>query len=1207
MEKENYNNYTDNNATKQDGKDDDDRDESESPITLAAATMANNQEDVEKEMAKEREDDNEINVVVDDDADNLSTTNNNVNKPTADNEPDEEEEINNLLAKVPASSSTEQQNIQSTSANEMEEDEESSLMETTFERPYTATLAPLDMELIERLNRERESKRRSSSSAGKRRDNRSSWARQSVDSTKIVATMLMERERLNSDAGRRAQQLNEFQTIVGDRTPADHDSQKPPLMSMTNANTAESFYVDSTTSTLLLQSEGGDTSQSAQNANIHNFTKHNHYTNNINNNHTRNPATTSSTSLQMTKLAPFEDPPEIELSAPNDYIEKHERNPSLFFDDGIRSIDFVLVYKVNLQQQVIEEDHVEKRRVFEANLEAEGLEIERVFKEKEHIYFVKIHATLEVLRRYAEILKLRMPMKEIPGMSVVNRSTRSVFSSLKGIFTFFMKHIYVDERHFPRRTQRFTAIYSRDKEYLFDIRHDNFFTPAVRSRIVQFILDRQRFTPKDKDEMAFGIERLIAYNVYCAAYPLHDGEIYEKHTMRHSLSTNWASISKWYRYQPLDYVKEYFGVKIGLYFAWLGFYTYMLMLAAVVGVICFIYSLITLKDYVPVQEVCSETSKTNITMCPLCNWCNFWDLRETCFYAKISYLIDNPSTLFFTVFMSFWATLFLELWKRYSAEITHRWDLTGFDVHEEHPRPQYLARLQHLPNTRTDYVTNIKEPTVPFWRMKFPAAVFSFSVVLLLIALAFVALVGVVIYRMSMLATLKVGSTPMTTSKAIMLATASAAFVNLCFLYVLNYLYNHLAEYLTEKEMWRTQTQFDDSLTLKIYLLQFVNYYASIFYIAFFKGKFVGHPADYHLIFDYRQEECSSGGCLTELCIQLAIIMIGKQAFNSILEVVMPKIWRKIMAIKVGLTKCFSPKEHDHHKDTERWWRDLKLLDWGPRSLFPEYLEMVLQYGFVTIFVAAFPLAPFFALLNNILEMRLDANKLLTHHRRPVSQRVRDIGVWYRILDCIGKLSVITNGFIIAFTSDMIPRWVYRGLQSEDGSLNGYLNFTLSEFRTFDSPNMTSLAIKYNVSTCKYADFREPPTSVHKYYLSSTFYIILACRLGFVVVFENFVALVMILVRWCIPDMSVELRDQIRREVYITNEIIIEQEARRARFERAKRSSSMRLQDSESNTPDANDRFIRIEQLLCNELSQSQMDLIIHGDNADTGIQGETC
>lgn len=70
--------------------------------------------------------------------------------------------------------------------------------------------------------------------------------------------------------------------------------------------------------------------------------------------------------------------------------------------------------------------------------------------------------------------------------------------------------------------------------------------------------------------------------------------------MRNTLYDHWASVRKWYRYQPLDYVKEYFGVKIGLYFAWLGFYTYMLLLAAVVGLICSLYSWITLKDYVPV-------------------------------------------------------------------------------------------------------------------------------------------------------------------------------------------------------------------------------------------------------------------------------------------------------------------------------------------------------------------------------------------------------------------------------------------------------------------------------------------------------------------------------------------------------------------------------------------------------------------------------
>lgn len=73
------------------------------------------------------------------------------------------------------------------------------------------------------------------------------------------------------------------------------------------------------------------------------------------------------------------------------------------------------------------------------------------------------------------------------------------------------------------------------------------------------------------------------------------------------------------------------------------------------------------------------------------------------------------------------------------------------------------------------------------------------------------------------------------------------------------------------------------------------------------------------------------------------------------------------------------------------------------------FLSLVLQYGFVTIFVSAFPLAPLFALLNNILEMRLDANKMLTFYRRPVSQRVKSIGIWYRILDSISKLAVFTN------------------------------------------------------------------------------------------------------------------------------------------------------------------------------------------------------
>ncbi|KAK2583391.1 hypothetical protein KPH14_009379 [Odynerus spinipes] len=821
---------------------------------------------------------------------------------------------------------------------------------------------------------------------------------------------------------------------------------------------------------------------------------------------------------------------------------------SLFFKDKIRSVDFVLVWD-EFDGEAQTYRRVESRRVFETNLEKEGLELEYEPVEPNGLHFIKIHAPREVLRRYAEILKLRLPMKEIPELINPRTYSNIIMDEVNSFFKRIMKNYYVDTTIFPAIKHNFTAIYSRDKEYLFDLDSPNFFTTSIRSRIVQFILDRTRFANGKNDDFAFGIERLISERAYVAAYPLHDGNLHTVDSMRYLLYTEWASVQKCLHYQPLDYVKEYFGVKIGLYFAWLGFYTHMLIPASIVGLLCFIYSCATLYSNEPSEDICN--SNGTIDMCPLCDhFCGYWDLTETCLHGRITYLFDNPSTVFFAVFMSLWATIFLELWKKYSAEITHRWDLTGLDTQEEHPRPLYLARLAHIKKKSLNIITNTEEPKVPYWKMKLPAKILSFSVVLLLISVAMAAVLGVVLYRMSVLTALSFSGHPMVTSYAILFTTATAASINLGCIIVFNWIYVWLAEYLTEIELLRTQTEFDDSLTLKIYLLEFVNYYASIFYIAFFKGKFVGYPGDYMRFFHFRQEECGPGGCLLELCIQLSIIMIGKQAMNTILEMLYPLFfkWLNTLKVHVGATKMSKEEKHGSKKDPQ-WVKDYKLVQFGPRSLFPEYLEMVLQYGFVTIFVAAFPLAPFFALLNNVLEMRLDAKKLLVMYRRPVGQRVTDIGVWYTILDSISKISIITNAFIIAFTSNFIPRLVYRITVSDNYSLEGFLEYSLAKFDTSDFKNGTQPEMKDDqkkVDICRYPDFREPPGTENKYQYTITFWHILVARLAFIVVFENVVALVMILVRWCIPDMSPKLRDKIRREAYITNEIIIHQEALRA-------------------------------------------------------------
>lgn len=65
----------------------------------------------------------------------------------------------------------------------------------------------------------------------------------------------------------------------------------------------------------------------------------------------------------------------------------------------------------------------------------------------------------------------------------------------------------------------------------------------------------------------------------------------------------------------------------------------------------------------------------------------------------------------------------------------------------------------------------------------------------------------------------------------------TAASINLVIIIILGRVYAWLAVKLTDMEYHRTDSNYEDSLTIKMYLFQFVNYYASVFYIAFFKGR----------------------------------------------------------------------------------------------------------------------------------------------------------------------------------------------------------------------------------------------------------------------------------------------------------------------------------------------------------------------------------
>lgn len=55
---------------------------------------------------------------------------------------------------------------------------------------------------------------------------------------------------------------------------------------------------------------------------------------------------------------------------------------------------------------------------------------------------------------------------QIPGFKGMQNTTSTVLTQLKGLGQKFANWILVDEKHFPQHSQRFTAVYSRDKEYL---------------------------------------------------------------------------------------------------------------------------------------------------------------------------------------------------------------------------------------------------------------------------------------------------------------------------------------------------------------------------------------------------------------------------------------------------------------------------------------------------------------------------------------------------------------------------------------------------------------------------------------------------------------------------------------------------------------------------------------------------------------------
>ena len=112
---------------------------------------------------------------------------------------------------------------------------------------------------------------------------------------------------------------------------------------------------------------------------------------------------------------------------------------------------------------------------------------------------------------------------------------------------------------------------------------------------------------------------------------------------------------------------------------------------------------------------------------------------------------------------------------------------------------------------------------------------------------------------------------------------------------------------------------------------------------------------------------------------------------------------------------------HSRPLSLSNGWRESAHLSY---DTFEDYCKLVIQFGYVSFFTVAFPLAPLCALLTNIVEIRAGAYKLLRVYRRPLAVRAPGIGAWLSVLQVMSVVAVLTNCALIGFTSQQVDNWV---------------------------------------------------------------------------------------------------------------------------------------------------------------------------------------
>jgi len=263
---------------------------------------------------------------------------------------------------------------------------------------------------------------------------------------------------------------------------------------------------------------------------------------------------------------------------------------------------------------------------------------------------------------------------------------------------------------------------------------------------------------------------------------------------------------------------------------------------------------------------------------------------------------------------------------------------------------------------------------------------------------------------------------------------------------------------------------------------------------------------------------------MSELFTQLFTLQLSMMFVSNFFEVGLPFIMKKI--------KIYT-EERDAKKESKSTTGSAAIpqisfmeqqMNSTPYSgVVEEYTELIIQFGYVTLFACAFPLSSLAAFLNNLIELRVDAIKVLYGTQRPKYEGCEDIGTWLPIMEFISLVAVVSNCAIICFTSQ-----VFKG-KPADRSSSDYSNCVMScnteEITLYQAIANTSLASPHNWTYISdlYTDTTKLQECLKGCACATTYCLSLTWRLWIFVVAEHLLIGAKLLLSVLIPDVPADI------------------------------------------------------------------------------------